>query len=68
VWLYIGARASWSYAIVSPALCADPMYVETRTSRMALVEWKSDQLGDYCGKVRPHRRSDSASTESACCG
>jgi hypothetical protein len=51
--LYIGPRASWSDAMVSPALCADPTYVEMRTRRMALAEWKSDQLEDYCGKVRP---------------
>jgi hypothetical protein len=51
--LYIGPRTSWSYAMVSPALCADPTYVEMRTGRMALAEWKSDQLEDYCGKVRP---------------
>jgi hypothetical protein len=51
--LYLGPRLSWSYAMVSPALCADPTYVEMRTSRMALVEWKSDQFEDYCGKVRP---------------
>lgn len=51
--LYIGPRASWSYAMVSPALCADPAYVEMRTGRMALAEWKSDQFKDYCGKVRP---------------
>jgi hypothetical protein len=51
--LYIGPRASWSYAMVSPALCADPAYVEMRTGRMALAEWKSDQLEGYCGKVRP---------------
>jgi hypothetical protein len=54
--LYIGPRASWSYAMVSPALCADPTYVEMRTSRMALAEWKSDLLEDYCGKVRPTGR------------
>lgn len=46
-------RTSWSYAMVSPALCADQTYVEMRTGRMALAEWKSDQLEDYCGKVRP---------------
>lgn len=51
--LYLGPRTSWSYAMVSPALCADPAYVEMRTRRMALAEWKSDQLEDYCGKVRP---------------
>jgi hypothetical protein len=42
------------YAMVSSALCADPTYVEMRTtSRMALAEWKSGQLEDYCGKIRP---------------
>jgi hypothetical protein len=51
--LYLGPRTSWSYAMVSPALCADPTYVEMRSSRMVLAEWKSDQLEDYCGKVRP---------------
>lgn len=51
--LYIGPRTSWSYAMVSPALCADPTYVEMRTGRMTLAEWKSDRLEDYCGKVRP---------------
>ena len=51
--LYIGPRMSWSYAMVSPALCADPTYVDMRSGRMALVEWKSDELEDYCGKVRP---------------
>jgi hypothetical protein len=51
--LYLGPRTSWSYAMVSPALCADPTYVEMRTGRMALAEWKSDQLDDYCGKVQP---------------
>lgn len=51
--LYIGPRASWSYAMVSPALCADPTYVEMRTGRMALAEWKTDQLEDYCARVRP---------------
>ena len=51
--LYLGPRTSWGYAMVSPALCADPTYVEMRTSRMALAEWKSDQFEDYCGKVRP---------------
>ena len=40
-------------AMVSPALCADPTYVEMRTGRMALAEWKSDRLEDYCGKVAP---------------
>jgi hypothetical protein len=51
--LYIGPRASWSDAMVSPALCADRTYVEMRTRRMALVEWTSDRLEDYCGNVRP---------------
>lgn len=51
--LYLGPPTSWSYATVSPALCADPTYVEMRTGRVALAEWKSDQLDDYCGKVRP---------------
>lgn len=51
--LYLGPRASWSYAMVSPALCADPKYAEMRAGRMALAEWKSDELEDYCGKVRP---------------
>jgi hypothetical protein len=54
--LYIGPRASWNDAMVSPALCADPTYVEMRTGRMALAEWKSDQLEDYCGKIRPPKR------------
>lgn len=54
--LYLGPRTSWSYAMVSPALCADPTYVEMRTGRMVLAEWKSDQLEDYCGKVRPPAR------------
>ena len=54
--LYLGPRTSWSYAMVSPALCADPAYVEMRTGRMALAEWKSDQLEDYCGSVRPSRK------------
>jgi hypothetical protein len=56
--LYVGPRTSWSHAMVSPALCADPTYVEMRTGRMALAEWNSDQSD--------HQRSDSASTESAC--
>jgi hypothetical protein len=51
--LYIGPRTSWSYAMVSPGLCADPTYVEMRTGRMAVAEWKSDQLEDYCGTVQP---------------
>jgi len=51
--LYLGPRTSWSYAMVSPALCADPTYVEMRSGRIALAEWKNDQLEDYCGKVRP---------------
>lgn len=51
--LYLGPPTSWGYAMVSPALCADPTYVEMRTGRMALAEWKSDQFEDYCGKVRP---------------
>ena len=51
--LYVGPRTSWSYATVSPALCADSTYVEMRSARMALVEWRTDQLDDYCGKVRP---------------
>lgn len=54
--LYIGPRAGWSDAMVSPALCADPTYVEMRTRRMALADWKADQLEDYCGKVRPPGR------------
>lgn len=54
--LYLGPRASWSYAMVSPVLCADPTYVEMRTGRMALAEWKSDRLEDYCGEVRPPAR------------
>jgi hypothetical protein len=51
--LYLGPRAAWSDVMVSPALCADPRYVAMRTARMALTEWKSDHLDDYCGKVRP---------------
>jgi hypothetical protein len=51
--LYIGPRTSWSYAMVSPAMCADPTYVAMRTGRMALAEWKSDRFEDYCGQVRP---------------
>lgn len=51
--LYIGPRASWSHAMVSPALCSDPEYVAMRTARMALVEWKSDRLEDYCGTSKP---------------
>jgi len=51
--LYIGPRASWSYAMVSPALCSDPEYLAMRTARMALVEWKSDRLDDYCGTAKP---------------
>lgn len=54
--LYLGPRASWSDVMVSPALCSDPRYVEMRMARMALTEWKSDQLEDYCGKVRPPGR------------
>jgi hypothetical protein len=54
--LYVGPRASWSDVMVSPALCADPIYVEMRTRRMALTEWKADRLEDYCGKVRPPGR------------
>ena len=54
--LYIGPRASWSNAMVSPALCADPAYLEMRTGRMALAEWKSDRLEDYCGTVRPPQK------------
>ena len=54
--LYLGPQTSSSYAMVSPALCADPAYVEMRTSRMALAEWKSDQFDDYCGKVRPPKQ------------
>jgi hypothetical protein len=42
--------------MVSPALCADPSYVEMRTRRMALAEWKGEQLEDYCGRVRPPRQ------------
>jgi hypothetical protein len=49
--LYLGPRTSWSYAMVSPALCSDPQYVQMRTGRMALAEWKSDRLEDYCGKA-----------------
>jgi hypothetical protein len=51
--LYLGPRASWSDVLVSPALCADPDWVAMRTHRMALTEWKSDRLEDYCGTVRP---------------
>jgi hypothetical protein len=43
--------------MVSPALCADPTYVEMRTRRMALAEWKSDRLEDYCGDFHPIRRA-----------
>jgi hypothetical protein len=54
--LYLGPRAGWSDVMVSPALCANPSYVEMRTRRMALTEWTADQLEDYCGKVRPPGR------------
>jgi hypothetical protein len=37
--------------MVSPALCSDPQYVQMRTGRMALAEWKSDRLEDYYGKA-----------------
>jgi hypothetical protein len=53
--LYIGPRTAWRDAMVSPALCADPSYVEMRRRRMALVEWKADRLEDYCGNVRPRQ-------------
>jgi hypothetical protein len=52
-YLYLGPRASWSDAMVSPALCSDPDYVAMRTRRMAITEWKFDRLEDYCGTVRP---------------
>jgi hypothetical protein len=54
--LYIGPRFAWSNAMVSPALCADPSYIAMRSRRMALVEWKADQLEDYCGRLQPQRQ------------
>jgi hypothetical protein len=50
--LFIGPQAASSLATVSPALCADPSYVEMRTHRMALAEWKFDQFENYCDRAR----------------
>lgn len=46
--LYLGPRTSLDYAMVAPELCSDRQYVQMRSGRMALVEWKSDRLEDYC--------------------
>jgi hypothetical protein len=47
--LYLGPRESWSNAMVSPALCADAAYLAMRSARMALAEWQSDTIADFCG-------------------
>jgi hypothetical protein len=47
--LFLGPRESWSNAMVSPALCADAAYLAMRSARMALAEWQSDTIADFCG-------------------
>jgi hypothetical protein len=48
--LYLGPRSTMTNALVPPRLCADPNYVEMRRRRMALVEWRPDELKDYCAR------------------
>lgn len=46
--LFIGARSEVTDAFVTPELCRDPAYIQLRSARMALAEWKTSSLQEFC--------------------
>lgn len=48
--LYLGPRSTITYARLSPALCAEPTYMQMRLGRMLLVgmQDEADRLKRYC--------------------
>lgn len=46
--LYIGPRSTITDAFVTPELCRDAAYTQMRAARMALAQWKTSSLQEFC--------------------
>jgi hypothetical protein len=53
--LYLGPKATAQLAPLSPVICTDPGYLETRVARMALTgipQFEADRLKQFCAGVK----------------
>jgi hypothetical protein len=53
--LYLGPKSTAALAPLSPTICTDPWYLETRLQRMALTgipQFESDRLKEFCARPK----------------